>query len=550
MTKLPRTLLRAVLVTALVLLFPAAAAAAVKPANVAPPSVSDTTPHDGDRLTAYAGTWTGTAPISYAFQWQRCPASGGSCASIPGATAATYTVQAADVGSVLRARVTAANLAGSTVATAATGTVAPSLPRAVTPPAVSGTAVEGRTLSTTTGSWTGTAPIAYAYRWKRCDAAGGSCGTITGAQSATYTLTSADAGKTVRATVIAQNAAGQATATSTQTAVVAALPPVVVAPPTIGGIAEEGLPLLGGAGTWSVSQPTTYAYQWLRCDAAGGACAAIAGETGPNLLVSAADVGASVRLRVTATNPAGSTTATSAPTDAIAAAGPVLLSDGFAQLDGLLTNGWAFANPTSPAAVVSPRWQLTSGSLFARSGRAWTGVPDGAYPNATSSNGTGSAIFRMVSRRSDLGNVTVSLSLLLRGLVSTSRTPATAWDGAHVWLRYESEEQLYALTVARRDGTVLIKKKCPGGTSNGGTYYSLTPAVPAPLPAGSWRTVTASARTNADGSVSLALSSQGKVLVQVTDRGTGCAPLTAPGAVGIRGDNAELELDDVVVRGL
>lgn len=62
----------------------------------------------GQTLTASTGGWTGTAPIAYAYQWQRC-ASTGVCSNIPGATASTYGVTAADVGSRLKVVVSASN---------------------------------------------------------------------------------------------------------------------------------------------------------------------------------------------------------------------------------------------------------------------------------------------------------------------------------------------------------------------------------------------------------------------------------------------------------
>jgi hypothetical protein len=66
------------------------------------------------RETALAGSWSGTQPISYAYQWERCEASG--CSAIGGATGSYYYAQPADVGKALRIKVTATNLIGSTSA--------------------------------------------------------------------------------------------------------------------------------------------------------------------------------------------------------------------------------------------------------------------------------------------------------------------------------------------------------------------------------------------------------------------------------------------------
>jgi hypothetical protein len=67
----------------------------------------------GNRLTANRGAWVGNQPITYAFQWLRCNASGDNCGEISGATDNAYVVVENDVGRTLRVRVTARNDAGA-----------------------------------------------------------------------------------------------------------------------------------------------------------------------------------------------------------------------------------------------------------------------------------------------------------------------------------------------------------------------------------------------------------------------------------------------------
>lgn len=229
----------------------------------------------------------------------------------------------------------------------------------------------------------------------------------------------------------------------------------------------------------------------------------------------------------------------------------VIFADNFDRPDGLVTNEYATWNPNNAAAVKSADWQMTSGSLFAKSGAGWTGVPDGcSSASASGSPCTASAVFRLNTARHDFGDVTVSTALRVQRLVSTSRTPAVAWDGVHVWLRYQSEESLYYASFARRDGRIVVKKKCPGGSENGGTYFELAPGEVSgfPIPFGTVQQIGAGIKTNADGSVTITMDRDGTRILSTTDKGLGCAPITAPGAVGIRGDNAEFSFDDFAVR--
>lgn len=258
-----------------------------------------------------------------------------------------------------------------------------------------------------------------------------------------------------------------------------------------------------------------------------------------------APASSSTTIPTTSSTSTSSTTSSSTTTTLPTGSTSVLLSDSFTVPDGLITNEYAYWNPDAPGSRSSPTWEMTSGSLFARAGAAWSGIPDTIEPNSTSSNGTDSAIFRMVSRRKDFTDVSVSFRLRRDGLISTAATPAVAWDGEHVFLRYASETSLYYASFDRRDGTTAIKKKVTGGTSNGGTYYTLASGRGS-FTAGVFHAIGTTITDNVDGSATIRLWIDGALVLSATDTGIG-GPVIRYGGVGIRGDNANFTFDDFLV---
>jgi hypothetical protein len=229
----------------------------------------------------------------------------------------------------------------------------------------------------------------------------------------------------------------------------------------------------------------------------------------------------------------------------------ILMQDAFTQKDGLITNEYAHWNPDSAGIITSLNWDVTSGSLFASGGAAWTGVPDDKSPDLTSTDGNNSAIFRATTQRKDFGDVAVSFDVMNQGLTSTPSTPPVDWDGLHIFLRYQSETSLYYATVNRRDNTMILKKKVAGGSSNGGTYYNMTPATPYTVKYNTWQKIKATVKNNADGSVSIQVYANDVLVLSAKDSGLGGTPaIRDPGRVGIRGDNANLKFDNFLVTSL
>lgn len=337
---------------------PVAVSSAAGPGKSAPksttlPSISGSAVV-GAQLSADAGVWSGPTP-SFSIAWQRCNASGAACAPL-GVSASSYTAVSGDAGSTLRIVVFATNKNGSTSATSAqTAVVAgPASPPPPPPgtfnvsplPSISGTAQSGQTLTGAKGTWT-PAPTNYGYQWSRCNSSGSSCAPVSGATGSTYALVSGDVGSTFRFAVTG-SASGvtTATATSPQTAVVSAPAPPAVTPPanttlpSVSGTPQVGNALNASQGAWTGS-PTSFAYQWKRCDSSGGGCNDIGNATGSSYTPVSGDAGATVRVTVAATNAGGTTLAVSSQTATVAAAPsspPPPPSSGFSEFG--LSSGW------------------------------------------------------------------------------------------------------------------------------------------------------------------------------------------------------------------
>ena len=264
------------------------------------PSTSGTV-QVGETLTADTSGISdedGLTSVTYSYQWLADDA------DIAGATATAYTLVDADEGTVISVRVSFTDDAGNeeSLTSAATGTVEgrPNSP-ATGVPAISGAARVGETLTADTSAIAdpdGLTNVSYGYQW----IAGGT--DLGGATGSTYTLTSAEVGKTVQVSVSFTDAAGnEETLTSAATDTVEARPnSPATGLPTISGAARVGETLTADTSGIADADGLTsvaYQYQWL----ADGAD--IAGATAGTYTLVDADAGKTVQARVSFTDDAG-----------------------------------------------------------------------------------------------------------------------------------------------------------------------------------------------------------------------------------------------------
>jgi hypothetical protein len=195
--------------TATVSSVPTAVVLPAPPAPTSAPSISGSFVQ-GSVLTVNHGGWT-NSPTGLTDVWLRCDSAGANCLDIAGAEGQTYALTTADVGATLVVLETATNAGGSGTAFSSTTPVitasAPVIPIPVNaaPPTISGSTLQGQTLSEIHGSWSN-APTSFSYQWSRCRSDG--CLPVPGATDQTYVLTAADVGATIMVLESAQNSGG------------------------------------------------------------------------------------------------------------------------------------------------------------------------------------------------------------------------------------------------------------------------------------------------------------------------------------------------------
>ena len=205
-------------------------------------------------------------------------------------------------------------------------------------PAVSGTASVGTTLTASVSGIVDTDGLlnaTFAWQWIAND--GTSDTDIAGATGSTYTLTPAEAGKTIKVRVTFTDDGGTEEAlVSEATAEVASVNAAPVGLPAVSGTPQIGGTLSASSAGISDSDGLTnasYAWQWIAND--GTSDTDIAGATGSTYTLTSAEAGKTIKVRVTFTDDGGTEeTLESAATVAVEAGLTASFEDVPASHDG------------------------------------------------------------------------------------------------------------------------------------------------------------------------------------------------------------------------
>lgn len=330
------------------------------PKNTIIPSISGTLVV-GNVLTCATGTWTGTATITYAYQWFK---NGG---LISGETANTYTTVNGDEGQNITCRVIGSNTYGTSSASFTTAVLPTRAPVGLQLPIIYGSLGIGDTLTVQDGYYGGYPTPTVTRKWQYSTNSGTTWNDFTPPQTgSTYTIVSGDVGSIIRVVDTATNSVGTTTQNSnivTPATTVVARPLNTVAP-SISGTPKIAQTLSTTNGTWS-NTPTSYSYQWYRGSTPIGTSA------NTYTLVSA-DVNSSITCIVTATNAGGSQPS------------PISNSIYAYDADFYAIVEYAVANSITAPSTTQQQWlskmvaDLKTNSMWTIFDRFWTFAQDGS----------------------------------------------------------------------------------------------------------------------------------------------------------------------------
>jgi hypothetical protein len=146
-------------------------------------------------------------------------------------------------------------------------------------PTITGVATQGGRLAVTPGSWRGSGTIRYVYQWFRCDTMGSRCARLPGATAQHRRLGANDVGHTLSVNVRATDSKGSTNGYASLIGPIAGVETLLgsIVQPVVSGAARLGGSVHVDIGKWTQA-PKSFAYQWIRCNSNGRACAPIVGD--------------------------------------------------------------------------------------------------------------------------------------------------------------------------------------------------------------------------------------------------------------------------------
>ncbi len=157
---------------------------------------------------------------------------------------------------------------------------------------------------------------------------------------------------------------------------------------------------------------------------------------------------------------------------------------------------------------------------------------------------TSAEYFRTTSAGSYL-NPNISFVVNLKNFWQTNAQKPG--HGLAIFLRYQSEYHTYVAYYNQISGNTVVKKKCLGGTTNGGTYYNLGAFTYNPMPLNRDVAIRATI-TNEGSNVRINVYRDNVLVATGLDTGQGCARITSTGKVGLRSDSANVSFKNFYVR--
>ncbi|MGO9972208.1 MAG: hypothetical protein ACLP01_05235 [Solirubrobacteraceae bacterium] len=173
-------------------------------------------------------------------------------------------------------------------------------------------------------------------------------GASSGLSPATATITGLTPGSTYHFRLVAENSAGSIDGYD-YTLQVPGVAPVSTSTPAINGKATVGAKLTASIGTWAGAAADTL--QWQRCGGTISSCTDIPDASATTYTTTAADRALMLRLVVTALNPYGSASATSAPFGPVSAGASATGGDGSTGTGGGGSTGTGGGGSKSTAAA-------------------------------------------------------------------------------------------------------------------------------------------------------------------------------------------------------